>query len=302
MLCVPLAAECAMVIHRRIEQGAAKDNAKMSRLMSGLFTTVAMGAMGFACGTFALAVLPEPEAPFTEPQRAPKIEPVVVSARPVPEQWPAVFGVIPEAAPEPEPEPEPVVEAPPERNNTYLLTGVIAGEGIQGFAMLRENDRGLVVREGDVLVGGETVTAIDEQGVWIEFDGVRELIPVPETDFGTMISVETPEPEAAPSLASEITIPVEALTRASLEELLTASARMEPLETGMQLTSIREGMLFDQIGLKAGDTITLVNGAPLQGPDILATTPEDSLLSGVFELEILRDGARQTIKVTLEQI
>lgn len=274
----------------------------MSRLASGLFTTVALAAMGFACGALALAFLPEEPAPFIEPQRAPKIEPVLVSTRDIPETWPAVFGSVPETAPEPEPEPEPVVEAPPERNNTYLLTGVIAGPGMESFAMLSENDQGLVVREGDTLVGGEIVTRIDAQGVWIEFEGTVELIPVPERDFGSMISIETPTQAAEPSLPGDVTIVVEALNRGTFEELLSDAARFEPQPDGMELISIRAGLLFDQIGLRPGDKITKVNGAPLQNSDVLANTPDEDLLGGVIEFEILRDGARQTIKVTLEQI
>jgi len=86
---------------------------------------------------------------------------------------------------------------------------------------------------------------------------------------------------------------------------LTSAARMELREndgtTGVELLSIRDGRLFDQIGLLPGDTILSVNGQTLQSPDLLADTPETDLLRGALEFEILRDGARQTVKVTLDQ-
>lgn len=279
----------------------------MTRVLSGLFTTAAVGAMGFACGALALSVSPEEAAPFVAPERAPAVAPVVVAAREVPETWPAVFGVIPEVAPEPEPEiaPEPVVETEPEENNTYLLTGVIAGPGIESFAMLSENDRGVVVRVGDELVGGEVVTAIDQKGVLIEFNGIQELIPVPQRDFGTMIQFDETAEAPAAALVSEITIQIETLSKSTLEELVTSAGRFEIHQgnetPGIELLSIRDGRLFDQIGLRAGDTILGINGTELVGSDLFANTPETDLLRGEFNLDILRDGARQTVKVILDQ-
>jgi len=278
----------------------------MLRALSGLFTTAAVGAMGFACGAFALSLNPAPEAEFIPPMRAPAVEAVVVAAREVPDVWPAVFGVVPEVAPEPviAPEPEPVVQAEPEENNTYLLTGVIAGQGIESFAMLSENDRGVVVRKGDVLVGGETVIDIDQRGVWIEFDGVRELIPVPKTDFGDMVSLEQSETPRAATLADEVTLTVETLDRRAMEEMVTSAGRFELSSDGsegLELLSIRDGQLFDQIGLRAGDMILAINGKAPASADLFANTPDTVLLRGAFEFDILRDGARQTVKVILEQ-
>lgn len=279
----------------------------MVRVVSGLCATMALAAMGFAFGALALAALPNPPAPFDEPARAPAVEPVVVSARDVPEVWPTVFGTVPEVAPEPVAAPDPVVapEPEPERNNTYLLTGIIAGADLESFAMISENDGGVVVRVGDVLVGGETVTAIDARGVWIEYDGVRELIAAPQTDFGTMVTIDPSSAAETAPLASEVIVEIETLERAAIEELITAAGRYELRNedgtTGLELLSIRKGWLFDQIGLRAGDTIVAVNGNTLQSPDILADTPETDLLRGALEFEILRDGARQTVKVTFDQ-
>jgi S1-C subfamily serine protease len=83
--------------------------------------------------------------------------------------------------------------------------------------------------------------------------------------------------------------------------LLSGSGRYERRDEGLELLSIRQGMLFDQMGLRPGDTILSLNGQAPDGLDLLANTPDTDLLSGAFELEILRDGARQTVKVTLEQ-
>ncbi|MEL7116089.1 MAG: hypothetical protein AAGP08_10930 [Pseudomonadota bacterium] len=276
--------------------------------MSGLFTSVAVGAMGFACGALALSLAPSEPVPFVPPSRAPAVEPVVVPAREAPEIWPTVFGTIPEVAPEPELAPEPEVEPPPERNNSYLLTGVIAGPSIESFAMLSENDRGIVVRKGDTLVGGEVVTAIDAQGVWIEYNGATELIPVPETDFGTMVSLDTPDPEtpeedaeAAAGPASEFTFIIESLSLRSVEELVNGSGVIEPRDDRAVLVSVAQGMLFEKIGLQAGDQILTVNGVLPEGANLVANTPEPDLLRGALEFEILRDGARHMVKVTLAE-
>ena len=273
--------------------------------MPGLITTAAVAALGFACGALALAAFPAPPEVFEAPQRAPAVEPVVVAKREVPTEWPAVFGVVPDVVVEPEPEPEPeVVELPPEVNNTYWLTGVVTGRGINSFAMISENDRGVVVRVGDTLVGGETVTAIDSRGVWIEYEGAKELIPVQKSDLGDMVRLPDVELEDSADLLDEVTIAVEGLDKSYVIGLMSEAGQLAPSTreniSGVSILSVQAGLIFDQIGLRSNDVIIAINGTVPQASDLLLDISEDEL-SGGLELQILRDGVQKRVKVRFDQ-
>ena len=277
------------------------------RLLSAILAVGAVGAFGFALGALVLAYATPPGQPWQAPVRSAALQAPENTVRDLPETWPAIFGTV--APPEPEPEPEPeVAEAPPEENTTYYLTGLVAGRGSESWAMITENDRGLVVRIGDVLVGGETVTGIDAKGVWIDYQGQRQLIPVQKADLVGLVSTETAAvtelPQAA--LLAEVTIPIEQMNRRVIGRALASAGRLAATERpgtagGMDIVWVQQGELFDQMGLRTGDTILAVNGKTLETEDLLADMPDADLLGGPLQLEILRDGARQMLKVNLDQ-
>ena len=253
-----------------------------------------------------------PTQPFLAPAPSAIIEAKLESSVNLPDSWPAVFGAVPLIAPKPEPvaEPEPqpeVTEEPPQENTTYFLTGLVAGRGTASWAMISENDRGLVVRVGDTLIGGETVTEIDSDGVWIEYQGVRELIAVQKSDLEQLVDMGVPVDGATaiPELLAEITIPLESLDRRFIEASLTEAGSLAVSDRaengGMDIISIRDGELFAKMGLRSGDTILSVNGKTLQSADILADISDEDVLGGLLQLEILRNGTRQMVKVTLDQ-
>ncbi len=279
------------------------------RLISGLLTGFSVVAFGFACGALALSyVAPEPQ-PFAAPVRAAAAAPAEDTSRDLPGTWPPVFGTVPPPPePDPEPLPEPVAEAPPEENTTYYLTGLVAGRGGESWAMISENDRGLVVRVGDELIGGETVMAIDARGVWLDHKGQRQLIPVQRSDFGNLVWTETDDTvEALPAdLLAEVTIPFETLDRRFIERALAEAGRLTAAEladgsVGMDIVWTQRGELFEQIGLRTGDTILKVNGKSVVTENLLADTPDADLAGGTISFEILRDGSRQVVKVNLDQ-
>ncbi|WP_172299502.1 type II secretion system protein N [Pseudoruegeria sp. HB172150] len=95
-------------------------------------------------------------------------------------EWPPVFGIAPlpaEATPAAAPLPE------PELRYDYRLTGLVA-DAQDGWALVSSGGIQQVVRPGDRLEGGETVTAIDAQGVHILWRGQRQLIPVQRPETG----------------------------------------------------------------------------------------------------------------------
>lgn len=266
-----------------------------------------MAGLGFACGALGLGLIAPPDSAFAPPERAAAVMASVEPTRDLPDRWPALFGTVPPPPPPP-PEPEPeVVELPPEENTTYYLTGLVAGRGSDSWAMISENDRGLVVRLGDELIGGETVVGIDAQGVWLDYEGQRQLIPVQRSDLGHLVQLGD-NPVAtmgASGLLAEVTIPMEQLDLDHVAAVLAESGELAPVGSddgrGMELIRVREGQIWAQMGLRAGDTILSVNGKPLQTGGLLDDMPDADLTGGPLVLEIVRDGARQMLKVHLDQ-
>ena len=269
------------------------------RLISGALTVIAVAGFGFASGSLVLAFFPEPQDVFVEPERAAPQEIAVILPDNIPTAWPAVFGVVPEVLPEPEPEPEPeAVEEPPQENTTYWLTGLVAGQGNGGWAMISENDRSVVVRVGDELIGGEIVTAINAQGVWIERDGVKELIALQKSDLTALVTRGETVVEGSTDLASEITIVVESLDQAYLSSIVEEAGRMG---ANNEVAAITPGQLFDAARMRVGDKIASVNGKPLQSGDLLADIDAADLAAGALELEVERGAARQIVKVIFDE-
>ena len=230
--------------------------------------------------------------------------------------WPALYGVvvIPEPEPEPEvapePEPEPVVEAEPEESTQYYLTGLVTNRG-DSWAMVASNDRTQVVRIGDELEGGEIVRAIDARGVWIDWGDIRQVIPVQRADLTGLISIERVKTvdlaDAGTQPTTELRWSVEQLDARFIEEAFVEAGRLSGStladgSSGLNVETVQRGQLYDQIGLKTGDTILRINGKSVESQGLPAETPKDVMNSGSLSLEILRDGARQVIRVNLDQI
>ncbi|MDJ0823861.1 MAG: hypothetical protein QNJ16_00015 [Rhodobacter sp.] len=278
------------------------------KLVSNLLLTAAVGAFGFAAGQLALTLLPAPEVPFAPPELAGTADVAALDAPELAATWPAVFGVevIPE--PEPEPEPEPVVEADPEPEMRldYILSGLVAG-GRDSWAMVQSAGGFVkVVRVGDELEGGEVVTRIDAAGVHMTWNGQPQLIPVYREDLSHLAQVEIEEPYVPPATTSEVTIAVERLDRGFIERALVEAGRLVKTEledgsSGLDVAWIRQGELYDQFGLRTGDMILRINGETVDNPDLLTNAPNALTSSGSLDLEIMRDGTRQLIKVNLDQ-
>ena len=137
------------------------------------------------------------------------------------------------------------------------------------------------------------------------YQGVQELIPVQKSNLDHLVSVEGTEEvtNTGPlELLAEVVIPVEGLDRRSLERTIEDSVQLVRAdEEGMQIAYVAQDTLFEQIGLRIGDTILSVNGNSVVTQNLLADTPDEVLEAGTLDLEILRDGARKTLKVNFDQ-
>lgn len=286
------------------------------RLLSNLALFASVAALGFSGGALGLALMTPPAADFQQPERAAAMALAPVADNRLDPVWPALFGVVvipePEPEPIPEPEPEPVVEPEPEESTLYYLTGLVA-RGDDSWAMVASNDRTRVVRVGDELEGGEIVRAINAEGVWIDWGDIRQVIPVQRADLSGLMRIERVEVPLEQTIVEGVEVvaqlrwPVEVLDARFIEEALYEAGRLTGSiqadgTSGLDVVSIASGQLYDQIGLRTGDTILRINGKPVDSQGLPAETPADIVNSGSLDLEILRDGTRQVIRVNLVQI
>lgn len=272
--------------------------------------SAATAALGFAAGGTALRAVTPPPATFTAPDRAGDTLTAAAEAPGLRRDWPAVFGtvVIPEPEPEPAPEPvatEPEPEPEPEIRYDYVLTGIVAEDG-KAWALISLGGLSRIVKVGDVLEGGEIVNRIDDKGVWITWNEIPQLIPVNRADTSGMFRDLSASEDAPPEDGGEYDVMLERLDRHGLEETFQSAGRLVMTELegglpGLDVVWIRQGELYDRIGLKTGDKILRVNGSMVENQDLLAHLPDAITQGGTIDLEILRDGTRQIIKVNLGQ-
>lgn len=108
-----------------------------------------------------------------------------------------------------------------------------------------------VVRAGDALGGAATVVRIERRRIVIQNGATREELALDDTAE----LARTPSPTSTPIAA----VPA-----------IQATPRLEQGQvTGVRLSAIERGSVFDEIGIREGDTVTQVNG-------VVATNQQDS--------------------------
>jgi S1-C subfamily serine protease len=68
---------------------------------------------------------------------------------------------------------------------------------------------------------------------------------------------------------------------------------------GLAVARVVEGSPAEKAGLKENDLLMSLNGKKVSGEDFLAKFMEDARAGDVVDLQILRKGKPQTVKVTL---
>lgn len=259
----------------------------------GLVVLGAAVMLGYGGGQLALTVLGQRGAPPAPVQIGAALA-AVENAAPAPlsEEWPQVFDPY---VPDP-----PKAQAPPKKVETYRLIGLVA-DGAAGWAILQATDGDRIVREGDRLIGGETVLAIEGEGVRIERGGEPVLIAFEETReemFNRIVGGGVVETEAD--------LPVSAFAGRDMRRVLgrAGSIRMISPNGGRgdlvpEILWVREGQLYDLIGLKRGDVVLRVNGYSVSDPETLENAKAILDESDEFAVEILRAGQRRTITVRI---
>ena len=260
----------------------------------GLLTFVAAIGLGFGASQLVLT-LAQKGAPAPAPVQINAALAAVETNAPkdLPDGWPAVF--------EPYVPDPPKAPTPPKQAERYRLIGLVAG-GESGWAIMGASDGDRLIRAGDRLVGGEIVLDIAPDGVWIDRDGTKVQIAFEETATEMLArivsngSIEVDEAELPASVFSGRDLR-RVLGRAGSVRLVAPNGGQG--ETFPEILWVREGQIYDLIGLKRGDMVLRVNGYSVSDPETLANAQDILAGSDEFAVEILRAGQRRTITVRI---
>lgn len=252
-------------------------------------------AAGLGMGALALVLTTQPDLPgsvdFSEATNQPK-----QAADGGPQSWPLLFGVEP---------PPPTVETaaqPPEPSPDYTLKGVVA-DGKRGWAIVAFPDGDQLVNFGSILPDGSKVVVIEPDGVVIERDGKRYAIGFAKDDAVVKPGANQPGP---PPRHHSSTLSLSELRQGDFRRMLGLAGGSRIVDMGdgalaQQIVWVRNGRLYDRIGLRDGDTILTINGVPAGDMDALMAAVPKLLRQRQFELVLIRAGARLTVEVMIDE-
>lgn len=174
----------------------------------------------------------------------------------------------------------------------WRLLGTLRSEAGASMAAVEWVSRSVTLQVGDVRDGVEVV-AIEQQTLVVRRLGRLERI-------GGKPGGLAPSP------------PGRTLSRQALERALAnpgsllGEAHLLPALVGGKWTGFRarwvkEGSLVASLGLKAGDTLTRVNGVPLDSPERILTLLQSLATTRRFEVELERDGQRRVESLELDR-
>jgi general secretion pathway protein C len=261
---------------------------------AGLLVLAAAG--GLAWGGWSLwgalfAERPAPPPPVTIDDA---LAEVARSAEPAPvSPWPPVFD---RYVPDP-----PAPAAAPQPRQSWRLVGLVAG-GAEGWAILSGAAGEEIVRKGDMLGTGTQVLAIEEAGVRLLQDGEEVLVGFDKTPRSMLADLVSNASDAP----LEAELPLSLLAGRDLRLVLgrAGSVRMVAPNGGQgelvpEILWVREGHLYDLIGLRKGDRVLRINGRAVFDPELLVNAKDMVASAEEVAIDILRAGQRRTIRVRI---
>lgn len=180
----------------------------------------------------------------------------------------------------------------------------------------------IVVRVDDRLLDQATVIRIERRRIVLQNGPNREELALDEDETaGTAArSPSRPVATAAPAAPSDLRDRIQRLSetsfqldRSQVEETmrnpaeLFSEARILPKYEngqmmGVQLSSIKPGSLFEEIGIQNGDTVTQVNGITVTSPQDSAALLKELTESTDFQVNVVgADGQTRTLSYTIGQ-
>jgi general secretion pathway protein C len=261
---------------------------------SGLVILLAAGGLGYGGWHLGQTLFSERPAPPAPVEIAAELEAVARAAplEAAPE-WPSLFDAYVPAPPQ--------AAVPTRKPESYRLVGLVAG-GAAGWAILAGSGGDRIVRAGDRLAPGEEVLAIEGDGVRLSRDGEVILIGFDKTAQSLLAGVLSND-DGAPLSAD---VPFSLFAGRDMRRVLgrAGSVRMVAPHGGQgelvpEILWVREGQVYDLIGLREGDKVLRVNGHAVLDPDMLSRAQAMIADAEELAIEILRAGQRRTITVRI---
>lgn len=235
-----------------------------------------------------------------------------------------VSTLVPDAPVEPE-EIDEDAELEATRLPLKLLGTVAASDPRAAWAAVEETTKRqrIVVRPQDKLLDKATVVRIERRRIVLENGGKREELALDEEDAAAAparVAARRATSAAAVANVADLRERVQQLSedrfqvqREQVEQAmrnpaeLFSQARILPkyengAMTGVQVSSIQPGSLFEEIGIRDGDVVTEVNGIVVSSPQDSAALLQELTQSNQFEVTVLgADGQTRTLSYTVQE-
>ena len=198
--------------------------------------------------------------------------------------------------------------APPS-SMPLVLAGVLATTNPkEGMAIIGESaPAAKVITVGAQVPGGATLHAVYNDRAIIDRSGVLESVLLPRTQAaGVMPSMPPP---AAPIAQNPNDANIERMRRLVSADpgIIGQVMRPQPVFQGGKMKGFRvypgaNRQMFARMGLRAGDTITAVNGAPLDDKDRAEEIFNTLSSSTDARITIMRNNRQQEIVLNIAQL
>lgn len=167
-----------------------------------------------------------------------------------------------------------------------------------------------VVRIGDLLLDRAKVVAIERRRIVIENQGRREELALEEEPGNGSVRRPTARAVRSPQTVRRVTRSSPQRTFQPPPDLSIAgrnpaeifsSARILPKYeqgqmVGIQLSNVKPGSLFEEVGIQEGDVITQFNGIQIDSPQGSAEVLRELTEAPTFEITVTRgDGSERTL-------
>jgi general secretion pathway protein C len=179
----------------------------------------------------------------------------------------------------------------------WRLLGTLRASDGASMAAVECSLKSVTLQVGDVRDGVEVIS-IEQQTVTVLRQGRLELVGARP---GTGV-VSQPLPRAGRTISRQLVDQVLANPERMFQEVQLMPAMVAGRLTGFRARWVKEGSIISSLGLRAGDTITKVNGLPLDNLQRVLSLLQVLTTTGRFEVELERNGQRLIESVQVEPL
>ena len=204
-----------------------------------------------------------------------------------------------------------------------LLGTVAANDQKSSYAAVedQQSHKQIVVRVDDHLLDKATVIRIERRRIVLQNGAKREELALDDEDTpGASVRTSGRAPIAPAPVAEDLRERIKRLSEGNFQvqrediaeamrnpSELFSEARILPrydngAMVGVQLSSIKPGSLFEEIGIQNGDTVTQVNGVTVTSPQDSAALIKELTEASEFQVNVLgADGQNRSLTYSIGQ-